>query len=88
MQGRIETLTTRAAACGFAFRSQFIGKEVEILVEKNRIGSTQHGRCERYFDVHFEHEQILTGRAARIRVERVAPNRTFGTLVSVEGDNR
>ncbi|CAN5420594.1 hypothetical protein BH09PLA1_BH09PLA1_37400 [soil metagenome] len=84
---RITTLTNRAAACGFQFRSQFIGEEVEILVERNADESSplRHGRCERYFDVQVSDPTLRPGDAARVRIDRITPARTFGTAVSVVG---
>jgi threonylcarbamoyladenosine tRNA methylthiotransferase MtaB len=87
-KSRIQTLTTRAAACGLAFRSQFVGSEAEILVEQTDDPRDQHGRCERYFDIHVEHDTILTSRAVRVRIDRVTPTRTFGTIVSIEREDQ
>jgi threonylcarbamoyladenosine tRNA methylthiotransferase MtaB len=83
-RARTQQLVSRAAACGFAFRSQFLGEQVEILVERTNDPTFQHGRCERYFDVHFEHPEPLTGRGVRLRVDRVTPTRTFGSVTHVE----
>jgi len=78
---RIQTLSARSAAWSFAFRSQFVGSEVEILVERNadESSSLRHGRCERYFDVEVEDETLQPGDAIRVRIDRVTPTRTFGT---------
>ncbi|HTL28225.1 MAG TPA: MiaB/RimO family radical SAM methylthiotransferase [Tepidisphaeraceae bacterium] len=40
----------------------------------------QHGRCERYFDVHFEHPEPLAGQSVCVVVERVTPQRTHARL--------
>jgi threonylcarbamoyladenosine tRNA methylthiotransferase MtaB len=42
----------------------------------------RHGRCERYFDVHFESDETDTGDLVTVRIDRVTPMRTFGQLVS------
>ncbi|MBC8107765.1 MAG: MiaB/RimO family radical SAM methylthiotransferase [Anaerolineae bacterium] len=80
VKNRIQILTARAASCDFAFRSQFICAEVEILVERNADESSpmHHGRCERYFDVHVEDPTLQTGDAVRVRIDRITPSRTFG----------
>jgi len=81
---RINLLAAMSAGHGYAFRRQFAGEVVEVLVERpgGRDGGLQHGRCERYFAVHFEHPQALVGRSVRVRVERVTPARTFGVVVA------
>ena len=81
---RIDVLRAESAAFSEAYRRQFVGDVVEILVERPEEGALhaglQRGRCERYFSVHFEHAEELTGRAARVRITRVTPQRTFGAL--------
>ncbi len=103
---RINRLTDLAEQHSFAFRQQFLGETVELLVERPLVGSAsadrllnsngehnrsaeadptkthgiQHGRCERYFDVHFEHHEDLTGQSARVVIERVTPQRTYARL--------
>lgn len=87
---RIAELNRRAAEQSLAFRRQFVGQTAEIMVEKlpdparSRPGPAviQNGRCERYFTIHFEHEQVLTGRCVPVHIDRVTPTRTFGTLIS------
>ena len=86
VQTRVRTLNQRSAAHDHAFRQQFIGETVEVLVERPGDQGTgiQHGRCERYFPVHFESAQDLTGTSARLRIERVTPGRTHGILIGAE----
>ena len=92
---RIAHLRERADVHSLAFRRSFVGEAVELLVEHEgaiprecataRLSpDTHHGRCERYFDVHFDHPVLLTGRAVRVRIDRVSPQRTHGTLLSIE----
>jgi tRNA A37 methylthiotransferase MiaB len=79
---RIEVLNDRARQHGYAFRQQFEGETVELLVERDRVDTaTRHGRCERYFGVHFESDDVETGHLARVRIDRVTPQRTWGTVV-------
>ena len=86
---RVVLLQRRADEHGFAFRRRFVGEVVEVLVERddgrrddsNRIS---HGRCERYFDVHFEAPAVRPGDFVRVRVNDVTPRRTHGTCLSVE----
>ncbi|MGH7177964.1 MAG: MiaB/RimO family radical SAM methylthiotransferase, partial [Tepidisphaeraceae bacterium] len=47
-------------------------------------GSVHHGRCERYFDVHFETDRVRPGDLVRARIDRVMPTRSHGTLKSIE----
>jgi tRNA A37 methylthiotransferase MiaB len=83
---RITRLTELAAEHSFAFRQQFIGHTVQVLVE--RQGDTEstirHGRCERYFDIHFEADDLRDGDHVRVRIDRVTPTRTHGVVVRHE----
>ena len=99
---RIDELRERAAGHSLAFRRKFVGRTVELLVERptaaereiELMAGYQHGRCERYFAVHFEGSSegsgfrvqgsgLRPGTLARVRVDRVTGTRTFGTLVGV-----
>lgn len=79
---RIGRLTARAEAHSFAFREQFVGETVELLVEQPKaFDSVRHGRCERYFDVHFDDPTASAGDSVRVVIDRVAPQRTWGTRI-------
>ena len=81
---RIRELERRAAQHSLAYRQQFVGETVELIVERQATPSpTQHGRCDRYFDVHFEHPEPLRGRIVCARIDRVTPTRTHGTVVNL-----
>jgi len=84
---RLNLLRRRAGEHSVAYRRQFLNEAVEILVERpgGKDVGIQHGRCERYFDVHFEADEVLTGRAVKVRVDRVTPARTHGTVLEVGG---
>jgi threonylcarbamoyladenosine tRNA methylthiotransferase MtaB len=78
---RIHVLEARAAAHSFEFRKQFIAETVEVLVERpDPSTDVRHGRCGRYFDVHFTDATATAGQLVRVRIERVSPTRTFGTV--------
>jgi tRNA A37 methylthiotransferase MiaB len=84
---RIDLLARRAAEHSFAFRRQFVGEVVEVLVEREGRreggpGERRHGRCERYFDVEFESADAVPGDFVQLRVEFVSRNLTGGCLVS------
>jgi MiaB/RimO family radical SAM methylthiotransferase len=86
---RIDRLRELAAHHSLEFRRRFLGETVEVLVERpssneremEALVGYQHGRCERYFAVHFESAGLRPGTLARVRVDRVTPTRTFGTLL-------
>jgi threonylcarbamoyladenosine tRNA methylthiotransferase MtaB len=86
---RINRLSALATEYSLEFRQAFVGQTVEVLVERTSgeeremeaLAGYQHGRCERYFAVHFQSDGLPAGTLARVRVDRVTPTRTFGTLV-------
>jgi threonylcarbamoyladenosine tRNA methylthiotransferase MtaB len=86
---RIELLNQRAETHSLEFRKQFLGQTLEVLVERDLESADlgfHHGRCERYFDVHFPRlavpftERVRVGDAIQLRITRVAPGRTFGEV--------
>jgi threonylcarbamoyladenosine tRNA methylthiotransferase MtaB len=84
---RIAQLTRLADGFSYEFRSMFLNQTVELLVERENPRDRaarpgiRHGRCERYFDVEFEGASSATGDLASVRIDRVTPAGTFGTLV-------
>jgi threonylcarbamoyladenosine tRNA methylthiotransferase MtaB len=78
---RIEELNRRAVDFSLTYRQQFVGEVVEVMVERAGPEGISHGRCERYFTVWFDHPERLTGRCVKVRIDRVTPQRTLGTLV-------
>jgi threonylcarbamoyladenosine tRNA methylthiotransferase MtaB len=81
---RIDYLNKLAAEHSFAFRQQFLGETVELLVERQNEETKslglQHGRCERYFDVYFDHPESLAGQSVTVKIERITPQRTHARL--------
>lgn len=79
---RMKLLRDRAATFGVEFASQFVGQEVKVLVEHQAAETgIRHGRCERYFDVHFEADSMVqAGDLLRVRVDRVTAGRVHGTV--------
>jgi len=81
---RLAILSESAELHGYAFRQQFLGQTVEVLVEQPRLnGPPNHGRCERYFEVHFDPADIRPGQAAKVNIENVTTGRTRGRIVHV-----
>jgi len=88
---RIERLREIAARHSLAFRASFVGEEVEVLVENASgeeqdeapLAGYQHGRCERYYAVHFEvgAGMVRAGTMMRLKVDRVEGGRTFGSVL-------
>jgi threonylcarbamoyladenosine tRNA methylthiotransferase MtaB len=83
---RIDRLREIATRHSLEFRRRFAGEGVQLLVERDAapLDGYQHGRCERYFPVHFESRHIEPGTPVRVRIDRVTPTRTFGTFIGVE----
>ena len=85
---RLERLRAQSEAQSFVYRSSFVGQAVEVIVEQGSEPAQSggavrlhHGRCERYFAVHFEGD-IPCGEPVKVRVNRVTPQRTFGERVA------
>jgi threonylcarbamoyladenosine tRNA methylthiotransferase MtaB len=88
---RINLLRARCQAHSLAYRQQFLGDTVDVLVEipnadddeiTTDLDSTYlHGRTPRYFPVHFQAHPSLIGHAVRVRIDDVTPCHTFGTLL-------
>jgi threonylcarbamoyladenosine tRNA methylthiotransferase MtaB len=87
---RIDLLRERAAAHNYSYRQQFVGQTVTLLVEKPsaeerdlaELSGFQHGRCERYFAVHFEADRSRIGELLEVRVDRVTAHRTVGSILA------
>jgi MiaB/RimO family radical SAM methylthiotransferase len=88
---RIALLKEMAVKNSLGFRRRLLGEVVEVLVERSSeaemeaLAGYRHGRCERYFAVHFDAVGLEPGTAARVRIDRVTATRTFGSLVEVVG---
>jgi threonylcarbamoyladenosine tRNA methylthiotransferase MtaB len=80
---RIDLLNALAREHSHSFRQQFLGETVEVLVEQPQDPSSplRHGRCERYFDVYFHDIAAKPGDTVRLRLERVTPQRTWGSCL-------
>jgi threonylcarbamoyladenosine tRNA methylthiotransferase MtaB len=82
---RIDTLHQHADAYSHTFRQQFLGATVQLLVERpspHDPPTLHHGRCERYFPVHFESSPIFPGVPVQVRITHVTPHQTLGTLIA------
>jgi threonylcarbamoyladenosine tRNA methylthiotransferase MtaB len=85
---RIDLLHQLADQFSYAFRRQFMGQNVQLLVERDGADSApaagiriRHGRCQRYFGVHFESADVATGDLVDVRIDRVTPERTLGAHI-------
>jgi threonylcarbamoyladenosine tRNA methylthiotransferase MtaB len=79
---RIEYLGRLSASHSLAFRRQFVGEDVELLIETDDDHAAhRHGRSERYFDVTVPGSHLRTGDFVRARVSHVTPDATFGEVL-------
>lgn len=83
---RSQTLRNLSEAQSLAFRKQFIGETVDVIVEAGESGALHHGRCERYFAVHFPAASARTGESLPVKIEQVLADRTFGQLMPAAMD--
>ena len=65
-------------ACGVGLVCAIDGKPRREVVE---LAGFQHGRCERYFAVHFEADRPRAGELLDVRIERVTAHRTIGAAI-------
>ncbi|HZK79804.1 MAG TPA: radical SAM protein, partial [Humisphaera sp.] len=84
---RIDILREIADDRSYAFRQSFVGQAVEVIVERDSEAAgtdvepfIRHGRCERYFPVHFSGADVRPGDAVRVRIEQVEREQTVGQL--------
>ena len=89
---RIDALRRLAGEHDYAFRRQFVGAPVEVLIEHEAEGDGpgpvggpadgwRHGRCERYFDVCVGGAGLRAGDLVRARVARVERGATYGEVL-------
>jgi threonylcarbamoyladenosine tRNA methylthiotransferase MtaB len=86
---RIEALRSLSEADSLNYRRQFVGETAQLLVEREKGEEAdspdgtplRHGRCERYFMVHFDDPTARPGDFVRVRIDRVETGKTFGTKV-------
>lgn len=79
---RSRRLRETGQAKSLAFRRTLVGREHEVLVLDTRDRATGQlvGLTGHYVEVLFDGPDTLMRRIARVRVERVEPRRTLGTL--------
>jgi threonylcarbamoyladenosine tRNA methylthiotransferase MtaB len=79
---RIHILTERSARHSYDFRRQFLGQDVELLIERQTgRDATPHGRSERYFEVFLDNDDAQPGDAVKVVIDRVTAARTWGRRV-------
>ncbi len=77
---RVDRLVEKAAAASLEFREQFVGHVVGVTVEPGD-GELRSGRCERFFPVCFPGGGLPAGQCVPVRIDRVTPKGTYGTLL-------
>jgi threonylcarbamoyladenosine tRNA methylthiotransferase MtaB len=82
---RIRFLKKLAGDHSHRFRLQFVGQTVGVIVERDEeiVDGRRllHGRCERYFPVHFEAAGAArAGDAVRLRIDQVTLSKTIGSF--------
>ncbi len=85
---RVRLLEQLSADHSLTYRQQFVGRVVNVLVEQlpasaqlaTAAGQIRHGRCERYFTVHFDAQNVQTGACVPVRIDHVAQDKTQGVM--------
>ncbi len=87
---RLRRLARVEAELSLAFRRQFIGCIERVIVESvasdPRVGRPVAsdlcvGRADRYFEIHFEADDVSPGDLVHVRIDRVTSNGCHGRLV-------
>ncbi|MFQ5461471.1 MAG: MiaB/RimO family radical SAM methylthiotransferase [Phycisphaerae bacterium] len=89
IKDRLATLTALERETSLAFRRSLLGATERVIIEKHMppsifdVTSTTlyRGRCDRYFEIHFEADETGPGEMVTVRIDRVSPTRTHGTAV-------
>ena len=92
---RMTRLADLERELSLTFRRRFVGETERVIVEgpDKKLGTMSgphdppvdtsriyHGRSDRYFEIFFEAEAVLTGDLVSVRIDRVTPTRTHATL--------
>lgn len=89
VRDRLRRLTDLERELSVSFRRGFLGRADRVIVEAPKVGAPDtgsaetvwHGRTDRYFDVHFSAtEPVAPGDCVPVRIDRVTPTRTHGTM--------
>lgn len=93
---RMGRLASVGEEMSLEFRRRFIGSTERIIVEHSVGGQdtdatgVAHGRSDRYFAVHWSTDghDLSAGDLVNVRIDRVTPTRTHGTLLPFESESR
>ncbi|MFN3466681.1 MAG: radical SAM protein, partial [Candidatus Brocadiales bacterium] len=69
-KGELETL---AQGLALEYKKNFLGKEIEVLVEESPFPGTYSGYSERYIKAYFPGSDSLMGKMVEVKVEEVFP---------------
>ncbi len=81
VRDRMDRLAELERTLSLAFRRRFLGSCERVIVENGDGSGIAHGRCDRYFSVHFEAAGAKPGDLVTVRIDRVTPTRTHGTRI-------
>ncbi len=106
---RMHRLADVERECSLSFRRRFVGEVERVIVEGpprfDKLSSARHyldvhrnhGRADRYFEIHFETpglhnragcaDRVHPGDLVTVRIDRVTPTLTHGTLLRPNADS-
>ena len=75
------------AECSLAYRRGLLGRVERVIVERDDYEDhasgdgrgMRSGRADRYFEIHFESDEVSAGDMVPVRIYRITPARTHGT---------
>lgn len=73
VKGRRGELEALARDLALEYKENFLGKEIEVLVEESLSPGAYSGYSERYIKAHFPGSDGLIGKMVKVRVEEVFP---------------
>ncbi len=94
-RARLQRLAQLETELSLKFRRRFVGETERVIVEASHPGDDDpfrplhSGRSDRYFRIHFEDDPddasgVEEGDIVTVRIDRVTPGRTLGTLLRPE----
>ncbi len=89
---RMRRLADVERACSLSFRRRFVGEIERVIVEDAHRLDDQtspwhrmyRGRADRYFEIHFQADDVGSGDLVSVRIDQVTSTRTHGSCLGAQ----